>query len=90
MQPYAGAGQQTLQDIDPGCDTNGDLRHHLRYAVVEHTHPMDTLVKEEAGIRIRLLVVSLSHRRDGRRWYVDSRNKGGGTGRGTAGSLQEL
>ena len=90
MRPYAGVGQRTPRDADLGYDTNGDLRRYLRYAVVEHAHPMDTLVKEEAGIRIGLLAVGLGHHRDDRGWYMDSRNEGGGTGRGTTGSLQEL
>ena len=47
--------------------------------MVEHTHPIDTLVKEEAGIRIGLLVIDLGHCHDSHGWYVDSYNKGGGT-----------
>jgi len=51
---------------------------------------MDTLVKEEAGIHIRLLAVDLGHYHDNCGWYIDSCNEGGGTSQGTTGSLQEL
>ena len=58
--------------------------------MVEHAHPMDTLVKEEAGIHIGLLAVGLGHHHDDHGWYIDSHNEGRGTSRGTTGSLQEL
>ena len=90
MQPHAGVGQQILRDADLGYDTNGDLRHYLRYAMIEHAHPIDTLVKEEAGIRIGLLAISLGHYCNDCGWYMDSCNEGGEISQETTGSLQEL
>ena len=58
--------------------------------MVEHAHPMDTLVEEEAGIHIGLLALGLSHYRNDLGRYIDSHDNGGKTGQGVTRGLQGL
>ena len=90
MQPHAGIGKQTLGDINLRHNTNGDLQCDSEYTVIEHTHSIDILVKEEAGIHIRLLILGISHHRDDLGRYMDSYDNGGRTGQRVTRGLQGL
>ena len=81
MQSYIGISWWILGDVNLRCNTNGNLWHDSEYVIVEYIYLINILVKEEAGICIKLLVLSLDHHYNDYKKYIDSHNNRGKTGR---------